>query len=140
MTSYLARAVEPLLLRRIRQFPVVVLAGARQTGKTTLIRRLPENGPRVFRTLDDPTTLETALADPEALLAESARMALDEVQRAPDLMLAVKRAVDRRRTRGRFVLTGSANLLMAARVSESLAGYLHRSPRLRPCLRHPLRA
>jgi predicted AAA+ superfamily ATPase len=98
---------------------VVAVVGARQTGKTTLVRRIPEGSPRLFRSLDDPHVLEQA---PEALLQEGARLALDEVQRRPELLLAIKRDVDRRRAPGRFLITGSANLLLMARVGESLAG------------------
>ncbi|MBI5367825.1 MAG: ATP-binding protein [Planctomycetes bacterium] len=110
------------LLTALDRFPVVVLSGARQTGKTTLVTMPTVGAGRAFRTLDDLDVLERAQAAPDALLEDAPRLTLDEVQRAPSLLLAVKRAVDRKRTPGRFLLTGSANLLMMRRVSESLAG------------------
>lgn len=119
------------LEKLLRRFPVVVVTGARQTGKTTLVQRLPSARHRTYRTLDDPVSLESAARDPEAFLAESPRLTLDEVQRRPELLSAIKRAVDRDRTGGRFLLTGSANLLLMERVSESLAGralYLYLRP------------
>ena len=75
---------------------------------------------RVYRTLDDFATLAAARANPEALLAEDA--ILDEVQRCPELLLALKRRVDEQRRPGRFVLSGSANLALLSRMSETLAG------------------
>ncbi len=105
-----------------RTLPVAVVTGARQTGKTTLVRDLSGSADRRYLTLDDLDVLDQAHRAPEDLVNRAARLTLDEVQRAPDLLLAVKRAVDSNRTRGRFVLTGSANLLLMRRVSESLAG------------------
>ncbi len=104
--------------------PVVVVLGARQTGKTTLVRSHPELAARPYLTLDDLSVRLLAEADPEALVSRAPRLVLDEVQRAPGLLIAVKRAVDRDRPRrpGRFVLTGSANLLMMKRIGETLAG------------------
>lgn len=120
--SYLPRLAAPRLERLLRKFPVVVVTGARQTGKTTLVRHLHGAEKRTFRTLDDPDDLEAAVRDPSVFLTESARLTLDEVQRRPELLSEIKRIVDRGRTPGRFLLTGSANLLLMARVSESLAG------------------
>ena len=102
--------------------PAVVVTGARQTGKSTLVSRLAADPGRRYLTLDDLDIRDQARSAPEDLLARAARMAIDEIQRAPDLLLAVKRAIDSERRPGRFVLTGSANLLLMARVSESLAG------------------
>jgi predicted AAA+ superfamily ATPase len=112
-------------------FPVVILTGARQTGKTTLVEHLPSSKDRKFRSLDDPVSLELAVKDPKLLLAEAEKITLDEVQRHPDLLLAIKMDVDKNRVRGRFLLTGSANLLMMKAVSDSLTGwavYLHLRP------------
>lgn len=102
--------------------PVIVVSGARQTGKSTLVRELVPGADRRYLTLDDIDVLGQARSAPQDLLARASRMTLDEVQRAPDLLLAVKRAVDLDRRRGRFILTGSANLLLMRRVSETLAG------------------
>ena len=98
--------------------------GARQTGKTTLVQGEPFSAERLYLALDDPDTQERARLAADELVRSAPLVTLDEVQRAPDLLLAVKRAVDADRPRrpGRFILTGSANLLLMQRVSESLAG------------------
>ena len=122
MNDYpLPRLVVPSLSQRLRVMPAVVVTGARQTGKSTLAHELtPAN--RRFLSLDDLDVLDLARRDPDALLTGDRHITLDEVQREPDLLHAVKRAIDRRREPGRFLLTGSANLLLMQRVSESLAG------------------
>ena len=101
--------------------PAVVVTGARQTGKSTLVRELTP-GPRRYFSLDDLDVVDAARRDPEVLVGGSEPVTLDEVQREPHLLLAVKRAIDRQRQPGRFLLTGSANLLLMRQVSESLAG------------------
>ncbi|MBC7092526.1 ATP-binding protein [Candidatus Bipolaricaulota bacterium] len=120
-TSALPRHVQRALAERLRVMPAVVVTGARQTGKSTLVQVLTP-GDRRFFSLDDLDVADLARRDPEALVGDSAPVTLDEVQREPDLLLAVKRAIDRRRRAGQFLLTGSANLLLMRRVSESLAG------------------
>jgi len=120
----LPRAASRALEAALRVLPVVVLLGARQTGKTTLVRSHPALAAYPYLTLDDLGIRLQAGADPEALVSRAPRLVLDEVQRARDLLIAVKRAVDQDRPRrlGRFVLTGSANLLMLQRIGETLAG------------------
>lgn len=103
-------------------FPVVLLTGARRTGKSTLVRSHPALADRPYVTLDAIEALAMARREPRAFIAQSSRLAIDEVQRAPDLLLAIKEAVDVDETPGRFILTGSANLLLMDRVAESLAG------------------
>jgi len=117
----LPRLVDDALAARLRVMPAVVLTGARQTGKSTLVEKLVP-GERRYRSLDDFDVRDAARRDPEALLAGKDPLTLDEVQREPGLMPAVKRAIDRDRRPGRFLLTGSANLLLMRQVSESLAG------------------
>ena len=121
-TTFIPRLLTPIVQEALGQFPVVVLTGARQTGKSTLVQHLPSARTRAYRTLDDLDLLARAEHSPEAVLEESDRLTLDEVQRAPQILLAIKRAVDKDRRKGRFLLTGSANLLLMRRVSESLAG------------------
>jgi uncharacterized protein len=117
---YLPRLVEPLARKAAKTSPVLVVTGARQTGKSTLVRHL---APRTsYLTLDDVEVLERARREPDALVREAGPMVIDEVQRSPELLLAVKRAVDLHRKPGQFILTGSANLLLMKSVSESLAG------------------
>lgn len=119
--ALLPRHLGNLLHTALGVMPAVVVTGARQTGKSTLAQHLAPDR-RQFRSLDDLDVLDLARHDPAALVGGSVPVALDEVQRAPDLLLAVKREIDRQRTPGRFLLTGSANLLLMRRVSESLAG------------------
>ncbi|MBI3490244.1 MAG: ATP-binding protein [Acidobacteria bacterium] len=118
----LPRLAAAAVAHAARVMPVTVVTGARQTGKTTLVRDLAPGGERPYFTLDDLDVLEQASDAPDDLVARAERLTLDEVQRAPQLLLAVKRAVDRRRRAGRFLLTGSANLLLMHQVSETLAG------------------
>jgi len=94
--------------------------GARQTGKSTLVQDLTPRERR-FLSLDDLDVADLARSDPEALVGGSTPIVLDEIQREPNLLATVKRAIDRDRRRGQFVLTGSANLLLMQGVSESLA-------------------
>ena len=103
----------------LRVLPVTVLTGARQTGKTTLTRAIEPT--RAYFTLDDVDVLDQAERNPDSLLA-TRPVILDEVQRAPQILLAVKRAVDTRRRAGDFTLTGSANLLLMKHVADTLAG------------------
>lgn len=117
----LPRLLTDAVQRVARVMPVVVVTGARQTGKSTLVRDLLP-GRRAYHTLDDLDVRALAERTPEELVGRPGPMVLDEVQRVPDLLLAVKRAVDRERQPGRYILTGSANLLLMRSVSESLAG------------------
>ncbi|MBG0511106.1 ATP-binding protein [Agrobacterium sp. MOPV5] len=100
---------------------VVLIAGPRQAGKTTLARQF-EGPDRAYLTLDDAGTLQAARADPVGFIRGVDRAVIDEVQRAPELMLAIKESVDRDETPGRFLLTGSANLTAIPSIADSLAG------------------
>ena len=120
MNEMLPRFVADQLAAHLRTMPAVVVTGARQTGKSTLAQAA---GPaRRYVSLDDFDTLDAARREPELLLAGDAPLTLDEVQRTPDLLRRVKIAIDGNRQAGRFLLTGSANLLLMKQVSESLAG------------------
>jgi len=103
--------------------PIVVIQGARQVGKSTLAADVGRDRGR-FVTLDDPAELAAAAADPTSYVDQltGGCLVIDEVQRVPDLVLAVKASVDRNRRPGRFLLTGSANLLRLATTHDSLAG------------------
>lgn len=100
---------------------VIMIAGPRQSGKTTLAAEIA-NKDRPFLTLDDATQLDAAKRDPVGFLRDVDRAVIDEVQRAPELLLAIKTEVDKDKRPGRFLLTGSANLMTVPTVAESLAG------------------
>ncbi len=120
----IARLLSARLLDALGDRPVTLLVGPRQAGKTTLALALSEaEHPAEYMTLDDPPVLAAALQDPVGFLANLADDAvLDEVQLAPELFRPLKAAVDRDRRSGRFLLTGSAQVLLLPRLSESLAG------------------
>ena len=101
--------------------PVVLIVGPRRAGKTTLVRKMGAED-RTYLTLDDQTALAAARADPIGFVRSLDRAIIDEIQRAPDLLLAIKKSVDEDYRPGRFLLTGSANVLTLARVADSLAG------------------
>jgi len=109
--------------------PVVLLNGARQTGKTTLAQAIAEKSGAQYFTLDDAATLALAAGDPAGFIRNlSGPVVLDEIQKAPDLFPAIKLAVDKNRAPGRFLLTGSANVMTLPRLSESLAGRMEVIP------------
>ena len=115
------RLIQPRLAEAMTDTPVVLLAGPRQAGKTTLVRQLAALGARYF-TLDDENTLLSAREDPVGMIRSLDRAVIDEIQRAPQLLLAIKKSVDQDRRPGRFLITGSANLMTLPTVADSLAG------------------
>jgi len=117
------RHILPLLNEALADTPVVLLNGARQTGKSTLAQSLSTGNNRRYFTLDDHVTLAAAKSDPDGFIAGlSGPVTLDEVQRVPELFLAIKASIDRDRSPGRFLLTGSANVLLLPGIADSLAG------------------
>jgi len=118
------RNITDALLSALSDTPVVLLHGARQSGKSTLVRWLAERKRKAaYFTMDDAGVLAAATADPDAFIqATPGPVVIDEVQLVPDIFRAIKLEVDRRRTPGRFLLTGSANVLLLPKLSESLAG------------------
>ena len=102
------RRIEPRIAEAMADTPVVLLAGPRQAGKTTLVRQVAQGRLR-YLTLDDDLTLLSAQQDPVGMIRSLDRAVIDEIQRAPQLLLAIKKSVDEDRRPGRFVLTGSAN-------------------------------
>ena len=126
-----SRLLTPTIREALADTPVVCITGARQSGKTTLARQLEPA--RALYTLDDAGYYRTAQLDPDGFVAGLPEfVTIDEIQRAPDLLRAIKISVDRNRRYGRFLLTGSANILLVPMVSESLAG------RMEVVVLHPL--
>ena len=122
MTTYLHRELAPELLSALEDMPVVVLTGMRQTGKSTLLQNEAALQKRRYVTLDDFAMLRAARENPESLLEGETPVTIDEAQKAPELLDAIKRTVDRKRHPGRILLSGSANFELLKNVSESLAG------------------
>ena len=123
------RSVLPRLEEALADSPVVLLQGPRQSGKTTLARTLAHERGYEYLTLDDDVVRAAAAADPVRFVDDMpAKAVVDEVQRAPELFTALKRSVDRDRRPGRFLLTGSANLLLTPELADSLAGRMEAVP------------
>jgi hypothetical protein len=120
----LERFVTPRIRESLRDTPVTMLIGPRQSGKTTLARQLVDAGVlRSYVTLDDGAALAAASLDPDGFVAGmTSPTVIDEVQRAPAVLVAIKSSIDRDRRPGRFLLTESADVMLLPRVTESLAG------------------
>jgi predicted AAA+ superfamily ATPase len=115
------RLIEKRIRTAMGDTPIVAVNGPRQSGKTTLVRAIATPAWR-YLTLDDQTVLEAAATNPVGFIRDLDRAIIDEIQRAPALMLALKQSVDRDRRPGRFLITGSANVLTMPKAQESLAG------------------
>lgn len=119
------RYAEPRLLEALSDTPAVLIHGPRQCGKTTLAQIVGKRLGYAYLSFDDEVTLTAATADPVGFVGDlPERVILDEVQRAPGIFMTLKTAVDRRRTPGRFLMTGSANVLLVPKLADSLAGRL----------------
>lgn len=123
-TDLIPRFAFPHVVEVLGDTPVVVLQGARQVGKSTLVSIAAADRPSVIITLDDPQVLDLAREDPRAVVGQFSEgmLAIDEAQRAPELLLPIKANVDADRRPGRFLLTGSADLLQVRGAGDSLAG------------------
>ncbi len=115
------RTIAPRIEVALSDTPVVLVVGPRQAGKTTLVKQLARPDMQ-YITLDDEATRSSVKDDPVSLIRSLDRAVIDEVQRVPELLLAIKKAVDEDRRPGRFLLTGSANLMTLPKVADSLAG------------------
>jgi uncharacterized protein len=122
MTRYKPRENSKLILEALKNMPVVVLSGMRQTGKSTLLQNLAPLKKRQYFTFDDYNTLEAARRDPESLLSQGGEITIDEAQKCPEILSVIKKDVDKHRKPGRFLLSGSANFLLLKDISETLAG------------------
>ncbi len=120
---YIGRTIEPVIRKAVKEFPAVVLMGPRQSGKTTLLKHLFGNRYR-YVSLEPPDVRMSAIEDPRGFIEMyPPPVIFDEVQYAPDLLPYIKEKIDAKRDRyGQYLITGSQNLLLIERVTESLAG------------------
>lgn len=122
MTSYHPRDIGPAIRHALTQMPVAVLTGLRQAGKSTFLQHQAGLQARRYTSLDDLATLEAARRDPELFVSGDKPLTIDEAQRVPELLYAVKRQADKKRRPGQFLLSGSVNFHLLRNISESLAG------------------
>lgn len=122
MTVYIKREIAAKVFEALEQIPVVVITGLRQTGESTFLQEQENIRNRRYVTLDDFTCLEAAKQNPDAFVSSGEPITIDEIQRCPELLVAIKRAVDKQRTPGMYLLSGSASFSVLKGISESLAG------------------
>jgi len=122
MTAYRRREIGDAVRAALATMPVVVVTGLRQAGKSTFLQHEPGLAGRTYASLDEFAQLEAAHRHPEGFVRVDRPLTVDEAQRCPELLTAIKREVDRDRRPGRFLLSGSANLALLRGVTESLAG------------------
>ncbi|MDO4631150.1 MAG: ATP-binding protein [Corynebacterium sp.] len=122
--EFIPRGVATWVEELLHYSPIVAIQGARQVGKSTLVEHLNHPDQTMFFNLDDPIQREAIANDLDGFLNQPAtnRIVIDEVQRLPELILALKRSVDKQKIIGRFLITGSANLLRVPKSEDSLAG------------------
>jgi len=120
--TYLPREITNQLVSALDDMPVVAITGMRQTGKSTFLQEQAELKGRKYITLDDFAQFAAAKENPDKFVDTDEPLIIDEAQRCPELFIAIKRAVDRNRVPGQFILSGSANFLLMKNIAESLAG------------------
>jgi predicted AAA+ superfamily ATPase len=122
MTEYYPRDIADEVRIALKNMPVVVVTGMRQTGKTTFLRLQHDLSDRTYHSFDDFAQLESAKSDPDGFIARDHPLSIDEAHKCPEIFTAIKRAVDKKRTPGQFLLSGSANFSLLKSITESLAG------------------
>jgi len=122
MTEYYPREIAHAVNTALENMPVVVVTGMRQTGKTTFLKSHPDLSHRIYSSFDDFSQLEAAKGDPDGFINRNKPITIDEAQKCPEILGAIKRAVDKERIPGQFLLSGSANFSILKSITESLAG------------------
>lgn len=122
MTEYFERDIAKTILEALREMPVVVITGMRQTGKTTFLQKQSELKDRRYISFDDFAQLEAAKSDPDGFVRSREPLTIDEAHKCPEILISIKKVVDKERRPGQFLLSGSANLALLKKVTESLAG------------------
>ena len=112
MTQYFERDLAANVFEALGQMPVVVITGMRQTGKTTFLQKQPGFEERRYVTFDDFAQLAAAKTDPDLFVASGEPLTIDEAHKCPEGLIAIKRAVDKKRIPRKFLLPGSANFLL----------------------------
>lgn len=119
------RKLENILLEMLNTFRIVAINGPRQSGKTTLQKRIAKNKDMVYYTFDESDVFNTASSDPQGFISyisKEKNVAIDEVQMVPDVIPALKLSVDEQNRKGMFLLTGSSDMFKNSKIKESLAG------------------
>ena len=122
MTEYHSRDIADAVNTALDNMPVVVLTGMRQTGKTTFLCSQSDLADRVYVSFDDFAQLEAAKSDPDGFVNRSQFLTIDEAHKCPEIFVAIKKAVDRKRIPGQFLISGSSNFSILKSITESLAG------------------
>jgi predicted AAA+ superfamily ATPase len=122
MTAYHPRDIAGAVSIALENMPVVVVTGMRQTGKTTFLCSQSDLSDRSYVNFDDFAQLESAKSDPDGFIRREQPLTVDEAHKCPEIFDAIKRAVDKRRIPGQFLLSGSANFSVLKNITESLAG------------------
>ncbi|MEW6738387.1 MAG: ATP-binding protein [Nitrospirota bacterium] len=120
--TYIERDIAVAITEALREMSVVVVTGMRQTGKSTFLQNQPELKGRRYVTFDDFAQIEAAKADPDGFVNTGEPLTIDEAHKCPEVLIAIKKSVDKKRQPGQFLLSGSANFALLKGISESLAG------------------
>src|SRR3990172_10604565 len=120
--TYNPREIAPVIKEALQDMPVVVITGMRQSGKSTFLKMEAGLKGRKYITLDDFAYLSAVREDPESFIDTNAPLTIDEAQKCPEILTAIKKIVDKKRIPGQFLLSGSANFAMLKGITESLAG------------------
>jgi predicted AAA+ superfamily ATPase len=122
MTDYHPRDIHDAVSSALENMPVVIVTGMRQTGKTTFLCSQPELADRIYVNFDDFAQLEAAKSDPDSFIRRDRPLTIDEAHKCPEIFNSIKKAVDKERIPGQFLLSGSANFSILKSITESLAG------------------